>query len=94
MTMPIGSFLKGFSVAAVLLSVPAFAAFGLLANSSHRSSVELSADHDPLQNGFRYAEKPKSVSSDAAPTQESELPDWRFTIKPVPSPTPPGYTFP
>ena len=97
MTMPIGSLLKGLSLAAILLSVPAFAVFGLMANSSHRSSVELSAEHDPLRNGFRFAEKAKPASADAtSPTtnQEGELPDWRFTIKPVPSPTPVGYTFP
>jgi hypothetical protein len=96
MTMPIGNVLKGLSVAAILLAVPAFAVFGLMANTSHRSSVELSAEHDPLQNGFRFAEKAKPASGNAAATtdQESELPDWRFTIKPVPSPTPAGYTFP
>jgi len=97
MTMPIGNLLKGLSLAAVLLSVPAFAVFGLLANSPHRSSVELSAEHDPLRNGFRFAEKAKTASVDApaaASNQEGELPDWRFTIKPVPSPTPAGYTFP
>jgi len=96
MTMPIGSFLKGLSLAAILLSVPTFAAFGLLANNSHRSTVELSAEHDPLQNGFRFAAKPRASSGEAqsAVAQDSELPDWKFTIKPVPSPTPPGYTFP
>lgn len=97
MTMPIGNVLKGLSLAAILLSVPAFAVFGLMSHSSHRSSVELSAEHDPLRNGLRFAEKakPASVDAPAATTnQEGELPDWRFTIKPVPSPTPAGYTFP
>jgi len=97
MIMPIGSFVKGLSLAAILLSVPAFAVFGLMSNSSHHSSVELAAEHDPLRNGLRFAEKSKPASSSVAATttsQEGELPDWQFTIKPVPSPTPAGYTFP
>src|SRR5438128_322366 len=93
MTMSIGSFLKGLSLTAILLSVPAFAVFGLTHNASHGSATELAAEHDPLQNGFRFPSKSRAAGQ--APTlkavQANELNDWTFTGKPIPSPTPPGY---
>jgi len=92
--MPIGSFLKGLSLAAVLMSVPAFAVVGLVANTSS-SSVPLSAEHDPLRNGFRTAAT-TSVRGDVSLSAQDEIDtkNWQFTLKPVPSPTPIGYTFP
>jgi hypothetical protein len=92
--MPIGSFLKGLSLAAVLMSVPAFAVVGLVANTSS-SSVELSSEHDPLRNGFRYGTTPSARGTQPLSTpEEINSSNWQFTIKPVPSPTPLGYTFP
>jgi len=93
MIMPIGKTLKGLSLAAILLAVPAFAVFGLFANASHRSSsAELSAEHDPLRQGFGAALKPRANSQASAPnaSTENDLRDWTFTSKPVPSPTPSG----
>jgi hypothetical protein len=97
--MTIGSFLKGLSLTAILMSVPAFAVFGLMAHASHRpAGVELASEHDPLQTGFRFARKSVlsgSETSVSAQNDESLLLDYRFTAKPVPSPytapLPPGY---
>jgi len=89
MTMPIGKTLKGLSLAAILLAVPAFAVFGLMANASHRSSVQLSAEHDPLRSGFGMAQTRSARGEQRVAdktTDESELSDWSFTSKPVPSP--------
>jgi hypothetical protein len=50
--------LKGVALAAVVLAVPAFAACGLMANSSRDTSVELAAEHDPLRNVSNVVEAP------------------------------------
>jgi len=96
MTMPIGKILKGLSLAVILLAVPAFAVFGLIANASYRSSsVEIAAEYDPLRNGFITADRKATRGEqpiEAVAYYANELVNWIFTCKPVPSPTEPPPT--
>ncbi len=93
MTMPIVKLLKGLSLATVVLAVPTFAVFGLMANGSNRSSsVELSAEHDPLRNGFsvigqKPVQRQNAAVSSNDPSETFDLRNWTFVGKPVPSST-------
>jgi len=50
--------LKTISLVAVVLAVPAFAVFGLLANESVHSSLVVAAEHDPLRDVSKVVEAP------------------------------------
>ncbi len=94
MTMPIVKLLKGLFLAAVVLAVPTFAVFGLMANGSTRSpSVDVPAELDVFRNGFGSVSSKQAVRSNAAaPSISSDdtfvIRNWVPTVvKPCMSPT-------
>lgn len=76
--------------AAVILSVPAYAASSLLNNNARSASTPLAAEDDPVVNGFRVVDQPRASRErtvrNGAKSDFVVLQDWSFTTKGTVSP--------
>jgi hypothetical protein len=81
MKLSILSFLKGASIAAVVLAVPAFAVYNLVACALGSPTVVVASEHDPLQNVARVVDAPTWTRTRAASGVENDSP-WTFTVNP------------